>query len=277
MYSKSGHHFRAYVINSVENYNDRISRSIFPCYKNGKGLCSPSQQASNLLSQGNLTDLTDASLKDEGVVNILASVGFTSVEAYILNQQIANLLLSINLSLLRACVKIIATPVGEIQIDFQTPEHKGVTLKNGGRITVLLREDIAITDSVAILKKISDTIDEAETIKMFQNINKLHKLKSTSMANKRELNLSLALEHYENAMNASSLLLFNSLQQIVDVDGNDLMGIGFDNECNRLTGITLADIEIMRRFFDRIKHIQKDSNQVAEFQKGNQMYPCIKI
>jgi hypothetical protein len=66
-------------------------------------------------------------------------------------------------------------------------------------------------------------------------------------------------------------MLFNSLQQIVDVDGNDLMGIGFDNECNRLTGITLADIEIMRRFFDRIKHIQKDSNQVAEFQKGNQM------
>ena len=62
--------------------------------------------------------------------------------------------------------------------------------------------------------------------------------------------------------------LFNSLQQVVDVGGRDLTGTDFDNECNKLTGITLSEIEDMRRFFDRIKHIQKNSKQVSELQQG---------
>ena len=144
-------------------------------------------------------------------------------------------------------------------------------------------ETIAIRDSVSILKIISDTFDEGEVIRMFNHINRLHKLTSAPNPNNRDVNLYQALRHYENAMKAPEILflyrdLFNSLQQVVDVGGRDLTGTDFDNECNKLTGITLSEIEDMRRFFDRIKHIQKNSKQVSELQQGldkfKQKIPC---
>lgn len=159
----------------------------------------------------------------------------------------------------------------------ETTQEKGITWRNGGRINAVLLETIKILDSVAILKIIADSIDEGEIIKIFQNISNLYNLKNSPMAKSREINLYQALHHYENAMNGGDFLfvyrdLFTSLQRIVDVGRIGLECAAMDNECRTLTNTQLNDVYDMRHFFNRIKHIQENSTQTQEFQKGIQTY-----
>ena len=60
-------------------------------------------------------------------------VGFSNFEVSTLRQELANLLLTLNLSLSRACVNILGTPQGEIEVELQLPQKKGVTWKDDGR------------------------------------------------------------------------------------------------------------------------------------------------
>lgn len=127
-----------------------------------------------------------------------------------------------------------------------------------------------IHDSLSFLKTITDILDENELIKIFQKLNRFNRFEKKMV--KADTNLVLSLNHYEQAMRDSELLfvfrdLFTSLQDIVDVQGNDLTGQDFDIECSNLTGWSVSEIEMWRSFYDRIKHIQRNDNQVERFTK----------
>jgi hypothetical protein len=211
------------------------------------------------------------------VISDQLSFGFTGLDESTIKNQLDIFLSSVNLSLSRACANIKGTNLGEFMIDLELKTPEGKVWKNGNKVNVTLNEVIAISGSPSFVKIISDTIDEVEVTNMFQNINNLNKLKLASTVTKEQLNLLLALDHYQNAAKASNLLfifrdLFNSLQQIVDIHGKDISGTEFDKECGRLTNIDITYIENMRHFFDRIKHVQRNNQDIQKVLGGNDIY-----
>jgi len=223
-------------------------------------------------------------LKNESTETTLAvvisdplSFGFTTLDESTIKNQLDSFLSSVNLSLSRACANIKGTNLGEFTIDLELKTPEGKVWKNGNKVNVILNEVIAISGSPSFVKIISDTIDEVEVTKMFQNINNLNIVKAGSSVTKEQLNLLSALDHYQNATKASNLLfifrdLFNSLQQIVDIKGNDIGGTDFDMECNKSTNMGIVEIENMRRFFDRIKHVQRNSQDIQKILGSDVMY-----
>jgi hypothetical protein len=178
------------------------------------------------------------------------SIGFSSSEDFILENEISNLVLSMNLFLLRSCVTNQGTEIKPQQVSIS-----------------------GIHDSLSFVKTITDSFDENEVIETFRRLNRFNRFE-TKVA-KTDINLILSLKHYEQAMRDSEPLfvfrnLFNSFQDIVDVQGINLSGPTFDAECSKLTGLSASEIENWREFYNRIKHIQLNENHIERFTKGSE-------
>jgi hypothetical protein len=60
--------------------------------------------------------------------------------------------------------------------------------------------------------------------------------------------------------------MFNALELLVNIDGKDRMGKDFDTEAMRLDPKNCTEIEKWRNFYNRIKHILRDSTDIRIYE-----------
>ena len=62
--------------------------------------------------------------------------------------------------------------------------------------------------------------------------------------------------------------MFNALELVVNIDGKERMKDVFDAEAKRLDPINSKDVEKWRNFYNRIKHVQRHSNDIKVYEEG---------
>ncbi len=60
--------------------------------------------------------------------------------------------------------------------------------------------------------------------------------------------------------------MFNALELLVNIDGKDRMGKDFDTEAMRLDPKNCTEIEKWGNFYNRIKHILRDSTDIRIYE-----------
>lgn len=65
----------------------------------------------------------------------------------------------------------------------------------------------------------------------------------------------------------SRLNLYRAFEKAVNADKDRKNGT-FDHEANRLTGLAINEVENLRNFYNRIKHVQRNKKDIAFLEKS---------
>jgi len=116
----------------------------------------------------------------------------------------------------------------------------------------------------------NEPIDENDVSYFFTRINALYQ---RPMSDIRTSNLKKSLIHYQTAMeNNMALLIFknlyNSLELVGDVNGVGLTDSVLDAEIASIGGIDASKAKEWRQFYNRTKHVDKNTTQITAFSDG---------
>jgi hypothetical protein len=182
------------------------------------------------------------------------------------------LVLSLNLLLSRGCVTRVETKKHSFKLNHDISKHDNFVKREGNVTNVHLFESINIHDSVSATVITKEELDELKIFDLLEKVRKLNRF--IEKTNPHEVNLNLSITHYEKSMSEEILLfkfknLYNSLEYIINVKGPDLKGNDFDKKASQMTGKPAATIKEWRDFYNRIKHIQRNSSDVKTYTEGN--------
>jgi hypothetical protein len=217
---------------------------------------------------------TTCSLRIDDVL----AMGFTSGEQYIITKEFANLLLAFNLSLKRVCMTNRRSEFSPIktQILFELTKKLGsMVRKTARKVEVIINEDpVLILDSVRITVGISEEIDIPPIIQLFRNIQQVRKPESYESSSLHDINLRSSLRNYENGMSEFNVLfkfksIYNALELVTNVNGENREKEKFDNEVCRLSGVSTDIVRAWRGFYNRTKHVQRNSSDMSTYSSGN--------
>jgi hypothetical protein len=62
--------------------------------------------------------------------------------------------------------------------------------------------------------------------------------------------------------------IFNALELVTNIDGINRTKSDFDNEAIRLGPTNCSDVEKWRNFYNRIKHVQRNSGDIRMYEEG---------
>jgi len=116
----------------------------------------------------------------------------------------------------------------------------------------------------------NESIDENDVSYFFTRINALYQKPTSDIPIN---NLKKSLIHYQTAMESNMALLifknlYNSLELVGDVNGLGLIDSALDAEIASISGVDASKAEEWRRFYNRIKHVDKNTNQLIAFSDG---------
>lgn len=207
-------------------------------------------------------------------------VGFTSSEQHILQRELDDFILAINLVLLRGCAVRTRT---EFKAAKFVTNHNGspsIVEKNEKGTSVHIFETIDLRDHVSTAVTTSDTLSESEVIDAFKKLIKFKRYEGKM--GKRENNLSLALKHFEAAISDFERLFkfknfYNSLELIINIKGKELRGSDLDKAVSRSTSLSNIYAKEFRELYVRLKHVQRDSKDIATFTQGITKLPQMTL
>lgn len=115
----------------------------------------------------------------------------------------------------------------------------------------------------------NESIDEDDVSYFFTRINTLYQNPADIVTN----NLKKSLIHYQTAMESNMALLifknlYNSLELVGDVNGVGLIDSALDTEIASISGIDDSKAKEWRQFYNRIKHVDKNTTQITAFSDG---------
>jgi hypothetical protein len=147
--------------------------------------------------------------------------------------------------------------------------------KIGNAFCVNIVENIEVRDKVSIVVGIAEMIEGKQIVEVFRKLQKVNRYGMPKSSTIYEMNLNNALRHYEAAMLEFNKLfkfknMFNALELLVNIDGKERREKDFDTEAMRLDPKNCTDIEKWRRFYNRIKHVQRNSNDIQAYGKGEE-------
>jgi len=185
-----------------------------------------------------------------------------------------DLVLACNLTLNRGCITRIATNPHITNIENDVSDSTDSVERNGNLINVRLSEPpVIIGDHVSVRVTTTDIIDEVDCLDLFKKIRRFNRFRTNLGI--RDTNLASSLKRYVDAMNEHELLLkfqflFNSLENIININGTNFSDSTFDNQVNTLSGINSADVADWRKFYNRIRHVQSNPQQLNTLRNGEQ-------
>jgi hypothetical protein len=121
-------------------------------------------------------------------------------------------------------------------------------------------------------------INENKIVETFRKIQQLRRFKWKDASQLQTINLNDALSKYESGIGEFELLikfkhLFNSLEVVTNVTGTEWKGDKFDNEVQKIVSVSTADSREWREFYNRAKHVQKDSKDINKYYDGIDTLP----
>jgi hypothetical protein len=138
---------------------------------------------------------------------------------------------------------------------------------------------VNIVDTATVSEHIHATVIFVEKIKekqivdVFQKLQRINRYGISKSSTLFDMNLNSSLRHYETAMSEFDRLfkfknIFNALELVTNIDGNNRKGSDFDNEAKRLDATNCMDVKKWREFYNRIKHVQRNSSDIRIYEKG---------
>jgi hypothetical protein len=157
-------------------------------------------------------------------------------------------------------------------------ESKNTVQKIDNMFYAHIIENIELRDTVSIVVGIAEMIEEKQIVEVFRKLQKVNGYGMPKRSTIPEINLGNSLNHYEIAMSEFSRLfkfknLFNTLELVVNIDGKNRKGPDFDAEAISLDPKNGVDVKKWREFYNRIKHAQRDRDDITAYEKGEEDLP----
>jgi len=232
----------------------------------------------------NLTNAKDLAFSNKGnhghesryLITLLepSSYGLNSTEQHEREHFEKDFILACNLLLIRGCVTLTTTNFHTTRIEEEISDSTNSVERNGNKINIRLQESpVTIKDQVSTGVITNDTIDEADCLQLFKKIRIFNRFQNKGTI--RDTNLVSTINKFETAMNQHEILLkflflFNSLENIININGTNHQGINFDNQV-KTSGINATDVADWRNYYNRIRHAQTKQQQLNSLR--NQMIP----
>jgi hypothetical protein len=157
-------------------------------------------------------------------------------------------------------------------------ELKSTVQKIGNVFCVNIVENIELRDKVSIVVGIAEIIEEKQIVKVFRKLQKINRYGMPKSSKIRDINLMSSLHHYEAAISEFNRLfkfkyMFNALELLINIDGNDRKQDVFDAEAKRLDPTNCKNVEKWRNFYNRTKHVQRHSTDIKVYEEGEKDLP----
>jgi hypothetical protein len=204
-------------------------------------------------------------------------LGLPSSGQAVVNNFLADVVLAFNLNLNVSALTMSGRNVsryrwidkpGEHQ-QAESPESENVTAvfhsEDGPHVISNVIAKIHVESRVHVQMVTSESIEENELITTLNLLNKVDRHKALT-------NLGKALDSYEAAMSEINPLfifkhLYNSLELAVNSDGTDRKRTPLAVEIELLTQVPRKDVLVWHDFYNRTKHIDKNSTEAAMYNR----------
>ena len=128
------------------------------------------------------------------------------------------------------------------------------------------------SESVGVVIGFSEEIDENKILEFFHLITTMENTISKELETN---NLQKSLSTYQNAVESNlPLLIFKdlyaSLELATNSDTDSRLSTNLDSEIANLSGIDVTTAQDWRQFYNRIKHVDKNSSNLSTFSQGTQ-------
>jgi hypothetical protein len=227
-----------------------------------------------------ITKLDDDSSESRYLVRIPNghNLGITTSEQGELENEFMNLLLAINLSLNRICVTNKKVEFLQYDVTPNQAESKTNVTKMDGGHHIHSEETVVLREEAHGSVYLQGLIEERKVLEIFQRIQKLRRFERKLASDLRNINLGNAMSHYENGIVDFDRIIkfkhfFNSLELTVNMSGVDNRGHYFDNEVKKISSASSAQAREWREFYNRIKHVQQEPNDVNHYYRGLDTLP----
>lgn len=200
-------------------------------------------------------------------------LGFTTGEQGDLENEFENLVLAFNLTQMRICMTSKRGDFPSSKVTPKPPESKISVSKLDRGYHIQSEDTIVVRDEIHVGVHLSGTIEEQKIMEIFRKIQKLRRFDRMDSSNLQNLNFNNALRHYESGISDYDSFFkfkhfFNSLELVINMAGEDKTGDSFDNEVAKVSSASKEESMDWREFYNRIKHVQRNSNEINKYYEG---------
>jgi len=187
--------------------------------------------------------------KFELIIHDYSALGFTNTDQVSVETLFNKLLLSFNLVLQRPVMTTYDIIYSQIQLSSES-----------------------VMAAVMAVIGFSEEIDENKILEFFQLITKMENIVSKELETN---NLQKSLSTYQNAVESNlPLLIFKdlyaSLELATNSDANSRSDVNLDSEIANLSNIDAGTAQDWRQFYNRIKHVDRNSSDLSTLSQGTQ-------
>jgi hypothetical protein len=242
--------------------------------------------AMNLVNSTGLMSMDRVEIKSAETVYLITipsgnNLGYTTSEQSILENDFNDFVLALNLTQSRICINEKSGVFQPYEVKPKVPESKTTVTKSDGGVHLHAEEFIALRDEAYSTVNIWGEIDENKVADIFKRIQKLKRFEKKDVSERQTMNLSDALTKYESGISEFDRLvkfkhMFNSLELVTNMAGTDLKRDDFDDEVQRILSISKSDATSWREFYNRIKHVQKHSDDIEKYYEGADTLTLVK-
>jgi hypothetical protein len=212
-------------------------------------------------------------------------LGFNTSLQMDLDNEFTNLVLAFNLVQKNICVTHRKAEFASYEVEPKLPRSKTRISKENEAYYVSSEDIVAFRDESHNTVHLSVHIEEQKIIEIFRKIQKLRRFERKSISHLPEINLIGALSLYESGMDEFLTLLkfkhlFNAFELVTNMTGTDWKGKDFDREAEKIllfsqaglsVKINKATIKEWRELYNRIKHVQKNTEDIRKYYEGIDM------
>jgi hypothetical protein len=176
-----------------------------------------------------------------------------------------------NLAMLRGCAVRRETYFGISTFIPARTDVPNVVKKEGNVTTAYFYDHVSVSDHFSATVTTAETLDELELINTFILLTIFNRFEAKHRI--RDSNFVHALKLYERGISDTDRLfkffsIFNSLEVIVNINGESLSGHYLDNAVSNATGLDEAYLRSCRKLYNKIKHVQKTDKEIVSLKDG---------
>jgi hypothetical protein len=201
------------------------------------------------------------------------SIGFTNFEQSIFRNEFNDFILAFNLVLPHVCVTTKSSEFSNPNIK-QGPiqSTSNVVRKNNKVFVNIVEGNIPIYENIHIAVIHSTSVDGRVILEVFGKLQNIKRSQINKHSSVQDNNL-IKSDNYENAMDDFDKILkfrhlFTALEKVTNIDGKDRSGDDFDKQVSLLYAVNSEVVKEWRHFYNRIKHAQKNSEDINTYDKG---------
>lgn len=201
------------------------------------------------------------------------NLGFMTGEQAEFEMDFTNLVLAFNLTQKRICMSYKKGDFPSFKVTPKVPPSKESVTKLDGGYHLHSEDTIVLRDEAHFTIHICGDSEENKVAGIFHRLQKLRRFERKGVSQLHAMNMNDALTKYESGISEFERLIkfkhfFNSLELVINMAGKELKGDDFDTEVQRISSVNKTDAKVWREFYNRIKHVQKGSDDISKYYEG---------